>query len=124
MLKPQNILVSAERVKLTDFGSSVLPEDMYARTRENGGTILYSAPEIVGATLATRDNSARLLSDIYSLGVTVKAITMPAALCIVGVAGAVVVGIVTHISVRWALGGASASCLQRRRGQCARYCVM
>ncbi len=68
-IKPQNILVSAERVKLTDFGSSVLPEDMYARTRENGGTILYSAPEIVGATLATRDASARYLSDIYSLGV-------------------------------------------------------
>lgn len=68
-IKPQNILVSAERVKLTDFGSSVLPEDMYARTRENGGTILYSAPEIVGATLATRDASARYLSDVYSLGV-------------------------------------------------------
>jgi serine/threonine-protein kinase len=68
-IKPQNILISAERVKLTDFGSSVLPEDMYARTRENGGTILYSAPEIVGATLSTRDSSARFLSDIYSLGV-------------------------------------------------------
>ena len=68
-IKPQNILVSAERVKLTDFGSSVLPEDMYARTRENGGTILYSAPEIVGATFATRDASARYFSDIYSLGV-------------------------------------------------------
>lgn len=68
-IKPQNILVSAERVKLTDFGSSILPEDMYARTRENGGTILYSAPEIVGATLAARDSSARYLSDIYSLGV-------------------------------------------------------
>lgn len=68
-IKPQNILVSAERVKLTDFGSSVLPEDMYARTRENGGTILYSAPEIVGATMSTRDNSSRFLSDIYSLGV-------------------------------------------------------
>lgn len=68
-IKPQNILVSAERVKLTDFGSSVLPEDMYARTRENGGTILYSAPEVVGATLATRDATARYLSDIYSLGV-------------------------------------------------------
>ena len=53
-IKPQNILVSAERVKLTDFGSSILPEDMYVRTRENGGTILYSAPEIVGATLASR----------------------------------------------------------------------
>lgn len=68
-IKPQNILVSAERVKLTDFGSSILPEDMYARTRENGGTILYSAPEIVGATLSTRDNSSRFLCDIYSLGV-------------------------------------------------------
>ena len=70
-IKPQNILVSAELVKLTDFGSSVLPEDMYARTRENGGTILYSAPEIVGATLATRDSSSRYLSDIYSLGVLI-----------------------------------------------------
>jgi serine/threonine protein kinase len=68
-IKPQNILVSAECVKLTDFGSSVLPEDMYARTRENGGTILYSAPEIVGVTLSTRDATARFLSDIYSLGV-------------------------------------------------------
>jgi eukaryotic-like serine/threonine-protein kinase len=68
-IKPQNILVSAERVKLMDFGSSVLPEDMYARTRENGGTILYSAPEIVGATLSTRDNSSRFMCDVYSLGV-------------------------------------------------------
>ena len=68
-IKPQNILVSAERVKLTDFGSSVLPEDMYARTRENGGTILYSAPEIVGATLTGRNKASRFLSDIYSLGV-------------------------------------------------------
>lgn len=68
-IKPQNILVSADRVKLTDFGSSVLPEDMYARTRENGGTILYSAPEVVGATLSTRETNARFLSDIYSLGV-------------------------------------------------------
>jgi eukaryotic-like serine/threonine-protein kinase len=70
-IKPQNILVSADCVKLTDFGSSVLPEDMYARTRENGGTILYSAPEIVGATMSTRDNDARFLSDVYSLGVLI-----------------------------------------------------
>ena len=68
-IKPQNILVSAERVKLTDFGSSALPEDMYARTRENGGTILYSAPEIVGVSLAPPDDSTRFRSDIYSLGV-------------------------------------------------------
>jgi serine/threonine-protein kinase len=56
-------------VKLTDFGASVLPQDMYARTRENGGTILYSAPEVVGATHGSREASARYLSDIYSLGV-------------------------------------------------------
>jgi serine/threonine-protein kinase len=68
-IKPQNILVSAERVKLTDFGTSVLPEDMYARTRENGGTILYSSPETVGAILPSRNSTSRLLSDIYSLGV-------------------------------------------------------
>ncbi|MBK6812940.1 MAG: protein kinase [Sandaracinaceae bacterium] len=68
-IKPQNILVSADRVKLTDFGSSVLPEDMYARARENGGTILYSAPEVVGATLPTRETNARFLRGIYSLGV-------------------------------------------------------
>lgn len=68
-IKPQNILVSAERVKLTDFGTSVLPEDMYARTRENGGTILYSSPETVGAILPSRCSPLRFLSDIYSLGV-------------------------------------------------------
>lgn len=68
-IKPQNILVSAERVKLTDFGASARPEEMYARSRENGGTILYSAPEIVGVTLTPRGKDARFLSDIYSLGV-------------------------------------------------------
>jgi len=68
-IKPQNILISAERVKLTDFGTSVLPEDMYARTRENGGTILYSSPETVGAFLPSRNSASRFCSDIYSLGV-------------------------------------------------------
>ena len=68
-IKPQNILVSADCVKLTDFGSSVFPEDMYARIRENGGTILYSAPEVVGATLASLAPSARYMGDVYSLGV-------------------------------------------------------
>jgi serine/threonine-protein kinase len=42
-IKPHNILVSGDNAKITDFGSSVWPEDMYARTRENGGTILYSS---------------------------------------------------------------------------------
>ncbi len=68
-IKPQNILVNAEVVKITDFGSSLLPEDMYARSRENGGTILYSAPEVVGATRISRRGDGRFLADIYSLGI-------------------------------------------------------
>jgi serine/threonine-protein kinase len=42
---------------------------MYARTRENGGTILYSAPEIVGTTKRGRSREALFAADIYSLGV-------------------------------------------------------
>lgn len=68
-IKPQNILVNADLVKITDFGSSLLPEDMYARSRENGGTILYSAPEVVGATRMSRRGDGRFLADIYSLGI-------------------------------------------------------
>lgn len=68
-IKPQNILVSGDQAKVTDFGSSILPEDMYARTRENGGTILYSAPEIVGSTRRGRSKEEIFSADIYSLGV-------------------------------------------------------
>ena len=68
-IKPQNILVSGDQVKLTDFGCSALPDDMYARTRENGGTILYSAPEVVGTTLKGRSAETLFKADIYSLGV-------------------------------------------------------
>lgn len=68
-IKPQNVLVQGDRAKITDFGSSVLPEDMYARTRENGGTILYSAPEVVGSTRRGRGRTEIFSADIYSLGV-------------------------------------------------------
>lgn len=68
-IKPQNVLVSGDRAKITDFGSSILPEDMYTRTRENGGTILYSAPEIVGTTRRGRGREEIFRADIYSLGV-------------------------------------------------------
>lgn len=68
-IKPQNILVSGDRVKLTDFGCSVLPEEMYIRTRENGGTILYSAPEFAGTTGRKQKSAALFKGDIYSLGV-------------------------------------------------------
>jgi serine/threonine-protein kinase len=68
-LKPQNVLVSGDLAKITDFGNSVLPEDMYARTRENGGTILYSSPEQVGSSRRGRSREELFLADIYSLGV-------------------------------------------------------
>ncbi|NLX97804.1 MAG: protein kinase [Rhodopirellula sp.] len=68
-IKPQNVLVQGDRAKITDFGCSVLPEDMYTRTRENGGTILYSAPEVVGSTRRGRGRSDIFSADIYSLGV-------------------------------------------------------
>lgn len=58
-----------DRAKLTDFGCSLLPEELYARTRENGGTILYSAPEIVGSNLKGRSADTLFKADIYSLGI-------------------------------------------------------
>lgn len=69
-IKPHNILVGqGDLVKLTDFGSSALPEDFYVRTRENGGTVLYAAPEY--SDCATRKGTFEqlLAGDIYSLGV-------------------------------------------------------
>jgi eukaryotic-like serine/threonine-protein kinase len=68
-IKPQNVLIAGDRAKITDFGSSVLPEEMYARTRENGGTILYSAPEVVGTTWRGKNKEQVFKADIYSLGV-------------------------------------------------------
>lgn len=68
-IKPQNILVAGGHLKLTDFGSSFMPEDMYARTRENGGTILYSAPEVAGVSVKLTDPHSYYQADIYSLGV-------------------------------------------------------
>jgi serine/threonine-protein kinase len=68
-LKPQNVLVSGDLAKITDFGNSLHPEDVYARTRENGGTILYSAPEVAGSSRRDRSRQELFLADIYSLGV-------------------------------------------------------
>ncbi|MCV5791916.1 serine/threonine protein kinase, partial [Escherichia coli] len=56
-------------VKLTDFGSSALPEEIYVRTRENGGTVLYSAPEVSNVDSRRGSLEELLLGDIYSLGV-------------------------------------------------------
>ncbi len=68
-IKPHNILVSGDTAKITDFGSSIWPEDMYARTRENGGTILYSAPELASTLRRGRTMEELYSGDIYSLGV-------------------------------------------------------
>lgn len=68
-IKPHNILVSGEQAKVTDFGSSLQPEEMYVRSRENGGTILYSAPEMLGILGPGRRKSDPFLADVYSLGV-------------------------------------------------------
>ncbi len=46
-----------------------MPEELYARTRENGGTILYSAPEIVGSNLKGRSADTLFKADIDSLGI-------------------------------------------------------
>jgi eukaryotic-like serine/threonine-protein kinase len=46
-----------------------LPEEIYSRTRENGGTILYSAPEFAGTTYREKDAQQIFKGDIYSLGV-------------------------------------------------------
>lgn len=74
-IKPQNILVSGDQVKITDFGSSVMPEEMYVRTRENGGTILYAAPEFAGVTARNRKLEEVIKADIYSLGVLLYHLT-------------------------------------------------
>lgn len=68
-IKPHNILLSGELAKVTDFGSSLQPEEMYVRSRENGGTILYSAPEMLGILGPGRRKSDPFRADIYSLGV-------------------------------------------------------
>jgi len=69
-IKPHNILIGqGDLVKLTDFGSSALPEEIYVRTRENGGTVLYAAPEYADC-ISRKGNFEELLKgDIYSLGV-------------------------------------------------------
>ncbi|MFZ2959653.1 MAG: protein kinase [Candidatus Ozemobacteraceae bacterium] len=68
-LKPHNILVSGDQIKISDFGSSQISEEMYVRTRENGGTILYAAPELPANEWTLKSCHAYLRADQYSLGV-------------------------------------------------------
>lgn len=62
-LKPDNILVHDNEVKLTDFGTSRLVEDIFVKTVDGVGTWAYMAPEVAGS------KKRYLNSDIYSLGV-------------------------------------------------------
>ncbi len=68
-IKPHNILVSGDVAKVTDFGSSLTTQDIYLRTRENGGTVLYSPPEFAGLSARKRDVALAKSHDVYSLGV-------------------------------------------------------
>ncbi|MCE2570539.1 protein kinase [Motilimonas eburnea] len=75
-IKPHNILIGqGDHVKLTDFGSSALPEEIYVRTRENGGTVLYSAPECCDCVSRIGNFEQLLAGDIYSLGVLLYQLT-------------------------------------------------
>jgi serine/threonine-protein kinase len=69
-IKPHNILIGEkDQVKLTDFGSSALPEEIYVRMRENGGTVLYAAPEFSDSIRRKGSFENLLRGDIYSMGV-------------------------------------------------------
>ncbi|WP_271715370.1 serine/threonine-protein kinase [Anaeromicropila herbilytica] len=62
-IKPQNILTDGKIVKITDFGTSKLIEDLFIKTIDGGGTWAYMSPEVAGS------NKRYLNSDIYALGV-------------------------------------------------------
>ena len=62
-LKPQNILIHDNDVKITDFGTSKFIEDLFVETNDVNGTWAYVAPEVAGS------NTRYLNSDIYSIGV-------------------------------------------------------
>jgi len=63
-IKPQNILVRDNIIKITDFGTSKYIENIFIKTIDGQGTMAYMAPEIAGSRKKRYINS-----DIYSLGV-------------------------------------------------------
>lgn len=63
-IKPQNILIRDDEIKITDFGTSKYIENIFIKTIDGQGTMAYMAPEIAGTRKERHINS-----DIYSLGV-------------------------------------------------------
>jgi serine/threonine protein kinase len=63
-IKPSNILIKNNRVKICDFGLSIFRDEKGG----NAGTLKYCAPELLsGGNINTK-------TDIYSLGITIKEI--------------------------------------------------
>lgn len=63
-IKPQNILIRDDEIKITDFGTSKYTENIFIKTIDGQETMAYMAPEIAGTRKERHINS-----DIYSLGV-------------------------------------------------------
>lgn len=61
-IKPDNILIKDKEVKITDFGTSRLIEDIFVKSIDGAGTYAYIAPEVANT------KERYLNSDIYSLG--------------------------------------------------------
>jgi serine/threonine protein kinase len=61
-IKPDNILIKDKQVKITDFGTSRLIEDIFVKSIDGAGTYAYIAPEVANS------KERYLNSDIYSLG--------------------------------------------------------
>ena len=64
-LKPDNIIVTTEHVKVLDFGLAIVRNPQSPITEDNAisGTVAYMAPEILRGMTATE------VSDLYALGV-------------------------------------------------------
>lgn len=63
-IKPQNILIRDDEIKITDFGTSKYTENIFIKTIDGQETMAYMAPEIAGTRKERHINS-----DIYSLGI-------------------------------------------------------
>jgi serine/threonine protein kinase len=70
-LKPENLLLCGERIKVSDFGIGRFTDELYSSNPENVlrqgiGTPQYMSPEQFSAA---RQKDIKLQSDIYSLGI-------------------------------------------------------